>query len=194
MQMPAARVGPECRSNYIIPQGPLKSRRGLGWWLQVGGELQEAEASLQQTIGLRLTELLMAIVGHVLGRSYHRRRARVSRRLRQEGKCCRCGSNASHRFSRNGLRIRHLLTRWGLLTIHLPRVRCVCGGSVRIDFDGLLRSYQRIWDDVDVQIRRWGALALSLRQMRVELAHWHIRAPGLAHPEPAPASNARSHT
>jgi hypothetical protein len=60
------------------------------------------------------------------------------------------------------------------LAIYLPRVRCECGGSVQIDFGGLLRPYQRICDDVDVQIRRWGALALSLREMRQELEHLHI--------------------
>jgi transposase-like protein len=136
--------------------------------------LLEAEETLQQTMELRFTELLVAIVCHVLGRPYHRRRTRVPKRLRREGKCCRCGSKASHRFSRNGFRKRHLLTRWGPLVIHLPRVRCVCGGSVRIDFDGLLRPYQRLWDDVDRQIQRWGALALSLRQMRRELEHLHI--------------------
>jgi len=38
----------------------------------------------------------------------------------------------------------------------------------------LLRPYQRTWDDVDAQIRRWGALAVSLRQMRKELKHLHI--------------------
>jgi transposase-like protein len=136
--------------------------------------LLEAEETLQQTMELRFTELLVAIVCHVLGRPYHRRRTRVPKRLRREGKCCRCGSKASHRFSRNGFRKRHLLTRWGPLVIHLPRVRCVCGGSVRIDFDGLLHPYQRLWDDVDIQIQRWGALALSLRQMRRELEHLHI--------------------
>lgn len=136
--------------------------------------LLEAEETLQQTMELRFMELLVAIVCHVLGRPYHRRRKRVSKRLRREGKCCRCGSKASHRFSRNGFRKRHLLTQWGPLVIHLPRVRCVCGGSVRIDFDSLLRPYQRLWDDVDIQIQRWGALALSLRQMRRELEHLHI--------------------
>jgi len=142
--------------------------------LQLKAVLLEAEATLQQTMELRLTTLLIAIVCHVLGRPYHLRRESVSKRLRREGRCCRCGSRASHRFSRNGFRERRLLTCWGLLTIHLPRVRCACGGSVRIDFDSLLRPYQRIWDDVDAQIRRWGALALSLRQMRRELEHLHI--------------------
>jgi transposase-like protein len=38
----------------------------------------------------------------------------------------------------------------------------------------LLHPYQRIWDDVDAQVQRWGALAVSLRQMRRELNHLHI--------------------
>ncbi len=61
-----------------------------------------------------------------------------------------------------------------LLAIHLPRVRCECGGSVGIDFGGLLRPYQRIWGDGDAQIRQWGALAVSLRHTCQELAHLHI--------------------
>jgi transposase-like protein len=141
---------------------------------QLEATLLAAEATLQYTIALRFTELLQAIVGYILGRSYHRRRVIVPRQQRREGKCLRCGARASHRFSRNGFRERHLLTRWGLLTIYLPRVRCVCGGSVHIDFGGLLRPYQRIWDDVDAQIQRWGTLALSLRQMRRELERLYI--------------------
>ena len=134
----------------------------------------EAEAALQHTIELRLTEMLIAIVCHVLGRRYHRRRSRVPRRLRRDGRCSRCGSRASHRFTRNGFRERHLLTQWGTLAIHLPRVRCECGGSVQIDFGGLLRPYQRICDALDVQIQRWAALAISLREMRRELEHLRI--------------------
>jgi putative transposase len=141
---------------------------------QLEAALLEAETVLQRTMELRFTELLISVVCHVLGRPYHRRRASVPRRQRREGKCCHCGSRASHRFSRNGFRERHLLTQWGPLTIDLPRVRCVCGGSVQIDFGGLLRPYQRIGDEVDAQIQRWGALAVSLRQMSKEMEHWHI--------------------
>lgn len=153
-----------------IPEScsPVKAR------LQLETALLEAEATLQRTIALRVTTLLVAIVQHILGRRYHRRRSEVPERLRREGRCCRCGSKVSQRFSRNGFRERCLLTRWGPLAIHLPRVRCECGGSVQIDFGGLLRPYQRIWDDVDRQIERWGALAISLRQMRRELEHMHI--------------------
>lgn len=158
------------RSMTKIPEScsPVNARA------QFDSAVREAEATLQQTLGMQFTALLIAIVQHVLGRPYHWRRARVPRRLRREGKCCRCGSRASHRFTRNGFRKCHLLTRRGPLKIHLPRVRCVCGGSVRIDFGNLLRPYQRIGDDVDTLIQRWGALALSLRQMRQELQHAYI--------------------
>ncbi len=63
--------------------------------------------------------------------------------------------------------------------MELPRVRCQCGGSVQIDFGGVIRPYQRICDDVDEQIQRWGQLCLSLREMRTELDHLHINALGL---------------
>jgi transposase-like protein len=141
---------------------------------QFESALLEAETSLRQNIALNLANLLAAIVEHVLNRPYYRRRTRVSKRLRREGKCCRCGSRRSHHFTRNGFRRRQLLTRWGELSVDVPRVRCECGGSIRIDFGDLIRPYQRIWDDVDAQIQRWGALAVSLRQMRQELEHLHI--------------------
>ena len=137
--------------------------------------LDEAVHTLCQTISARLNALLVAIVGHVVGRCYHVRRGHVPERLRREGKCCRCGSSQSRRFSRNGVRPRRsLLTAWGEVPIELPRVRCECGGSVKIDFGDLLRPHQRIGDDVDVQIQRWGSMAVSLRQMRTELTHMSI--------------------
>ncbi|MCL7454905.1 MAG: transposase [Anaerolineae bacterium] len=100
---------------------------------------------------------------------------RVSKRLLREGKCCRCGSNRSRRFSRNGFRSREsLLTIWGEIPFQLPRVRCQCGGSVKIDWGGLIRPHQRIGDDVDVQIQRLGGIAVSLRQMRELFGQLHI--------------------
>jgi transposase-like protein len=129
-------------------------------------QLDEAVDSLCQTIGARLTALLVAIVSHVVGRGHYVRRRKVSQRLRREGKCSRCGSTQSRRFSRNGFRRRDpLLTIWGLVPFAVPRVRCQCGGSVRIDWGELIRPYQRIDDEVDAQIQRLGGIAVSLRQM-----------------------------
>ena len=142
---------------------------------QFEASLDEAVETLCQTISARLNALLVAIVSYVVGRGHHVRRRQVAARLRREGKCSRCGSSQSRRFSRNGFRRRQpLQTRRGEVSIELPRVRCECGGSVQIDWGGLLRPFQRIWEDVDAQIQRWGAMAVSLRQMRQELTHMSI--------------------
>ena len=137
--------------------------------------MDEAIQILCRTIGARLTALLIAIVSHVVGRRHHVRRTHVPKRLRREGKCCRCGSTHSRRFSRNGFRKREpLVMSWGEIPFEIPRVRCQCGGSVKIDFGGLIRPYQRIGDDVDDQIQRLGSMAVSLRQMREWFGQLHI--------------------
>lgn len=138
-------------------------------------QVDEVLESLCQTIGIRFTALLVAIVSHIVGRGHYVRRTEVSKRLLREGKCCRCGSTCSRRFSRNGFRPRDpLVTSWGMIPFQLPRVRCECGGSVKIDFGDLIRPYQRIGDDVDVQIQRLGGIAASLRQMRSWFGDLHI--------------------
>jgi putative transposase len=137
--------------------------------------LDEAVQSLCQTISARLNALLVAIANYVVGRGHYVRRCKVSKRLRREGKCCRCGSSRSRRFSRNGFRRREpLVTGWGEVPLEVPRVRCECGGSVKIDFGGLIRPHQRISDDVDVQIQRLGGIAVSLRQIRELLGQLYI--------------------
>jgi hypothetical protein len=138
-------------------------------------QLDEAVQSMCQAIGARLTAVLVAIVSHIVGRGHYVRRTKVPKRLRREGKCCRCGSTQSRRFSRNGFRSREpLVTIWGEIPFELPRVLCKCGGSVKIDTGGLIRPHQRIGDDVDVQIQRLGGIAVSLRQMRRWFSQLHI--------------------
>lgn len=135
----------------------------------------QAVEDLRQAIGARLHALLVAIVNHVVGRGHYVRRAQVPSYLQREGTCCRCGSHRSQRFSRNGYRSREpQVTPWGAIALAVPRVRCACGGSVQIDFGGLLRPYQRISDEVDAQIHHLGHLALSLRQMSARLSQLYI--------------------
>ena len=66
-----------------------------------------------------------------------------------------------------------------MLPLALPRVVCQCDRSVQLDFAGLLRPYQRLGDDIDVQIQRWGAMGSSLREMQAEWAHSTAGALGL---------------
>ena len=94
--------------------------------------LVEAEGTLRHTIALRLGELLLAVVHHLLERAWYRRREGVPRYIRHEGRCCRCGSTRSYRFSRNGFRTRHLIHHNGsglcaaLRTVHFAREqRCL---------------------------------------------------------------------
>jgi transposase-like protein len=75
---------------------------------------------------------------------------------------------------RNGYRERSLLTPLGWIGFELPRIRCVCGGSVQWSLDGLIRPYQRISDETDAQIQRWYRLGQSLRQLQGELSHTYI--------------------
>ena len=141
--------------------------------------IREAETSLYQTIALRLTEILLAVVCYVLSRPYHRRRRALPIWVVPEGVCSRCKRHQSRRFSRNGFRPRRPLSRWGEIYEELPRVRRQGSGSARIDFGSVIRPYQRICDDLNEQIQRWGQLRLSSREMRTELDHLHINALGL---------------
>ncbi len=142
--------------------------------------ISEQVEVFKQAITQRVSDFLEEAVDYLLGRGPHERRAGVPSTVEQVGQCARCGSHQSQRFSRNGHRRRQLLTEWGVLELWRPRLICECGGSVRLDFGGLLAPYQRISAAVDEQIARWGGLALSLRQMQAELRHSYIGPLGLA--------------
>jgi len=114
----------------------------------------------------------MAPVGHA-------RRATVAYDLEQSGKCRRCGMHRCDHFSRNGHRPRALGLWDYMLALQLPRVVCTCGGSVALDFTGLLRPHQRLGDEIDAQIHRWGAISITLREMQAELAHSAVGRLGL---------------
>jgi putative transposase len=142
---------------------------------QVNGEgmlsdaIAAGEEALVQMVVRRLNELLVMAVAHLLGRQSYARRAQVGEWEEMAGRCVRCRSHSVRRFSRNGYRPRSLLTPVGWIDFLLPRVRCECGGSVRLEWDGLMRPYQRISDEVDEEIRHWYSLGLSLRQLEREV-------------------------
>ena len=82
--------------------------------------------------------------------------------------CGRCRSRDRRRFQRNGHYPRFLDTHWGHVSIGMPQVVCRCGGAVCIDFQ-VLRPYQRMWDDLEGQIRKRSGQGLSLRETKAEL-------------------------
>jgi len=123
------------------------------------------EALLKQATQM-IEERLEEEVSQWLYRGHYERRDQVTRH--SQAQCQKCGSQKANQFMRNGYRERQLVTQFGVIPYRLPRVRCVCGGSVSIPFS-IVQPYQRIWDDVVAQIHRWADLGLSLRQMQTEI-------------------------
>jgi hypothetical protein len=140
----------------------------------IEGAIAEAHRQVLQQIGHGIARRLHAAAEHVLGRAPYVRRGHVAYSLEQTRACPKCHTVQSQRFSRNGSRPRHLLTRWGAVPLRWPRFVCECGGSITLDLDDWLAPYQRIGGDVDAQIQRWGGLSISLRAMQRELAHSYM--------------------
>jgi transposase-like protein len=129
--------------------------------------LEELHQALRERVVEEIEKRLAVEVREWLSRSRHKRRGVLGHR-RSRAECGRCGSCRAADFSRNGYRPRQLVTGFGVLNFRLPRVRCRCGGSVRMPFS-TLKPYQRIWHDVVEQVGRWADLGLSLRQMQGEI-------------------------
>ena len=95
------------------------------------------------------------------------------------GRCRNCKTHHCDHLRRNGHRPRILGFLDYQLHLRLPRVVCQCGGSVQLDFSGLLRPYQRLSDEVDAQIQGWGQMGHSLRARQAELQHSQLGPLGL---------------
>ena len=144
-------------------------RRGVNLDGMFAEAMAAAQAEVVRQLERAVEQKLAENITGMLERAPYERRAGVGSWVEIAGRCQRCKSRQSQRFSRNGGRGRTLETRWGVLRVWQPRLVCGCGGSVRLEIDGWLRPYQRIGEDVTAQIQRWGALRLSLREMQAEL-------------------------
>jgi hypothetical protein len=157
----------------------LPDRRTVNGGTLLCEAIAETHAYLGRLMSQRLNLRLSAAVDYLLGRGRYDRRAGVPADWEQAGRCHRCGSHRCEHFSRNGHRPRTLGLWDCVLRLALPRVVCECGGSVQLDFAGLLRPYQRLGEDIDAQIQRWGSMSISLREMQAELAHSAVGQLGL---------------
>jgi len=136
--------------------------------------LAKAQAEVVKRLGEEVGKGLDESIDQVLQRGAYVRRKHVGPWVEVAAVCHRCKSRQSKRFRRNGHRVRVILTRWGTVTVEVQRLVCECGGSVQLEMDGWLRPYQRIGEDVEEQVRRWGALRISLREMQEEMVNLHI--------------------
>ena len=80
-------------------------------------------------------------------------------------RCNRCGSQDPQDFRRDGHYGRYLDTSWGRVRINVPQVECVCEGTVVIRFQ-TLRCRQRIWDDLEGEVRERYGWGMSLRWIK----------------------------
>lgn len=134
----------------------------------------QVQREMVKRLEREVEQRLRGSITAMLQRQPYGRRAEVPTWVEVSGTCQGCGSRKSQRFSRNGGRVRSILSLWGWLVIWVQRLMCECGGSVRLECEAWLRPYQRIGEDVDAQVQRWGALCVSLRQMQQELQQLFI--------------------
>ena len=117
----------------------LPERRSVNGGAMLHAAIAETHAYLGRLMSQRLNARLSTAVDYLLGRQRYDRRAAVPSAWEQTGRCRRCGSQRCDHFSRNGHRPRTLGLWDYVLPLALPRVVCQCGGSVQLDFAGLLR-------------------------------------------------------
>ena len=134
-------------------QSVMGERREVNGASLLAEAIAAGEEALRQTVIRRLNEVLMMAVTHLLGREFYARRSEVMSFSEMAGGCAKCKSHRVAHFSRNGFRLRSLLTPVGWVELLLPRVRCECGGSVELGLEGLVRPYQRLSEQVDAEIR-----------------------------------------
>ena len=111
-----------------------------------------------------IEEALEAEVTELLEREWYERRRPPGQR-RVPARCNRCGSQDPQDFRRDGHYLRYLDTSWGRLRISVPQVECICEGTVKVPFQ-TLRSRQRIWDDLEGEIRERCGWGMSLRWIK----------------------------
>jgi hypothetical protein len=104
----------------------------------------------------------------VLGRAKYQRRATAPQRSAGAG-CSRCRLDWAPRLFRAGSYRRTLVTTAACVALRVPRLGCLCGGTVPLEFATFGR-YERSWGDVQERARQLAGLCLALRDIREVLA------------------------
>lgn len=154
----------------IVPVGKLRlqvEERGEEEEYR-NGFIEQMKKGVKEVVKRCIEAELEAEETQILERERHRRRKRIKERGESGAYCQRCGSRKVSQFQRNGHYQRGLDTSWGHIEIDMPQVRCECGGSVRMPYR-IIRRRQRIWDDLEWEIRAEYGWGLSLRWMKAKI-------------------------
>src|SRR5215212_4197479 len=126
------------------------------------------EARIAPVVQAAFEEALADEVTVLLGRPKHARRGEAP--LRRAGAtCARCQQDWAPRFSRAGSYRRTLITTVATVRLRVPRVSCVCGGQVPLEFATFGR-YERSWGDLQARVRQLAGLCLSLPDIQEVVA------------------------
>jgi len=138
---------------------------------RVQGQIDEAIA---RTVLSSIEQALRDEVSELLGRAKGERRDLADQTV-VEACCNRCHSQYRRQFYRGGYYSRTILTfeAWG--EIEVPRLSCVCGGTVDFEFVHLV-PYGRLWFDIEERARELAGLCVSLRDS-VEVLAWRNNQP-----------------
>ena len=128
---------------------------------------KQMQGVVQGVVARCIEEALEAEITLVLRREWYARR-RAQDRQRTSAECKKCGSRYARDFRRDGHYKRNLDTSWGRVQIWVPQVECVCGGQVTVSFQ-TVRRRQRIWDDLEEEIRERSGWGGTLRQSKAQI-------------------------
>ena len=152
----------------IVPIGNLSlqvpNTNAPGFVMELVGEIRVSALYLVKRM---IEESLETELDRYLGRGKYVRRHRAKR----QGTgvyCSKCRSHQRRDFRRNGHYVRNLITCWGMVTLNMPQLECQCGGNVRFQYR-TVRPRQRIWDDLEMEIRVEYQRGLSYRQIKMDL-------------------------
>jgi transposase-like protein len=135
------------------------------------------KAGVGRVVGEAIEAALRAEVTELLGRERYERRAGAERKA-VRARCSGCGAGWSTRFVRGGTYSRTLLTVAAAVELKVPRVACICGGTVPLEFATIGR-HERGWADVQERARELAGLGLSLADSGAVLA-WESGQPAAA--------------
>jgi putative transposase len=93
---------------------------------------------------------------------------------RVDVECRKCGTHQRVMFCRDGTWPRFLATLYGVICLHLTRIRCDCGGFVSVCYPGFT-PYARRHEGLQRRIYGLMGMGLSLRQVRLSLGADGIR-------------------
>ena len=94
---------------------------------------QQLQTAIEQVVQQTLEQALMDEVTALLGRERYARR-RTGPQQRAGVACSRCGLDWAPRLRRAGSYPRQVLTLQGLVSLRVPRLSCICGGTVPLEF------------------------------------------------------------